>query len=285
MDLNLLTPKQAAKAIGVSESSIRRWCDQGRLNGERTAGGHRRIRLGSLVDFARQNGMQVTPASALSARTRGGRQADESTLAVRIYEGLIRGDDLAVRGMIADLVGEGRSLATICDRLLAPALSRIGHEWSEGRIDVYEEHRATQVVLELLTSTRDLTKVPDEAAPIAICAALSKDIYSVATAMAALVLREVGWRSINLGPNTPAASICQAIAEVKPSLVALSVSYVVDAREVVEDYRAVQARAVQHGVAVAVGGRALVPLIRREMTADFFGDTMAHLASFATRLR
>ncbi len=45
----LLTPKQVARAIQVSESSIKRWCDRGTIPAEYTAGGHRRIPLAELV--------------------------------------------------------------------------------------------------------------------------------------------------------------------------------------------------------------------------------------------
>ena len=44
-----LSPRQLAVAIGVSESSLKRWADDGRLAVERTAGGHRRIPLPEAV--------------------------------------------------------------------------------------------------------------------------------------------------------------------------------------------------------------------------------------------
>ena len=38
-----LSPKTLADALGTSESSVRRWCDAGKMAAIRTAGGHRRI--------------------------------------------------------------------------------------------------------------------------------------------------------------------------------------------------------------------------------------------------
>src|SRR5829696_368011 len=39
-----LTSKEAARVLGVSEASVKRWADSGLLPMEKTAGGHRRFR-------------------------------------------------------------------------------------------------------------------------------------------------------------------------------------------------------------------------------------------------
>ena len=51
----LLTPKQVARAINVSESSVKRWCDKGVIPTQYTAGGHRRIPLSGLMEFLRSS--------------------------------------------------------------------------------------------------------------------------------------------------------------------------------------------------------------------------------------
>ena len=39
----MLSPRELAEAVGVSESSLKRWADRGRVHVHRTEGGHRRI--------------------------------------------------------------------------------------------------------------------------------------------------------------------------------------------------------------------------------------------------
>ena len=51
----LLSPKQVAQALGVSESSLKRWCDQGRIATVRTGGGHRRLSLADVLRFVRDH--------------------------------------------------------------------------------------------------------------------------------------------------------------------------------------------------------------------------------------
>src|SRR5512133_965111 len=55
----LLSPRELAEAIGVSESSIKRWADDGALRAVRTTGGHRRIPVEEAVQFIRVSGQSV----------------------------------------------------------------------------------------------------------------------------------------------------------------------------------------------------------------------------------
>ena len=52
---SVLSPKELAAAIGVSESTLKRWADDGLIVFSRTAGGHRRIRLAEAIRFIREN--------------------------------------------------------------------------------------------------------------------------------------------------------------------------------------------------------------------------------------
>lgn len=259
---------------------MRRWCDQGRLQSERTPGGHRRIPLAALIEFARDNGIHVAVSAALGMRGQGGKEALAGNLQERAYACALAGDDAGLRALVADAVGTGHTLASVCDRLLTSTLHRLGDEWSAGVIDIYQEHQATQTILETLAVAKELTPVRNERHPLALCCALSPDIYSIAPRMAALVLREVGFRTVHLGPNTPALAIRAAIGAFQPELLTVSVSHADDRQCLIEDLRGLHSFCRQHGAVIAVGGRAMTAPIRQAITADFFGDTMAHLRTF-----
>src|SRR5437764_13756024 len=93
---SLLTPKELAQAIGVSESSLRRWVDAGDIRVARTAGGHRRIELAEAIRFIRHLGIPVVRPEVLglapeAARTPGA--TDDQTL----FEALVAGDREGVK--------------------------------------------------------------------------------------------------------------------------------------------------------------------------------------------
>src|SRR5580698_5639364 len=60
-----LTLGQAAQFLGVAQSTIRKWSDQGRLPAFYTPGGHRRFRRGELATFVEQSGPGARPAGPL----------------------------------------------------------------------------------------------------------------------------------------------------------------------------------------------------------------------------
>ena len=285
MQDTLLTPRQAAAAVGVSESSVRRWCDQGRLPGQRTAGGHRRIQLGALLEFARKSGMQVSMAAAQGARDKGGRRVSDRELLARAHHCAMVGDDIGFSRLVADTIGSGMSLATVCDRMIAPVLHLLGEQWSREEIDIYQEHRATETVLDVLARASTLVPAIAEGAPLVVCCSFDADVYAIAPRMLTLAAREAGFRPVHLGPNTPLSSICRAISDLRPALVALSVSYTADEHRLVSDIRSLKQHCESSGTALAIGGRSLDEDVRRQVTADFFGDTMEHLRSFAASLR
>jgi excisionase family DNA binding protein len=61
----LLSPRQLATAIGVSESSLKRWIDDGLLSAARTAGKHRRIPLAEAIRFIRSQRAPLVRPDAL----------------------------------------------------------------------------------------------------------------------------------------------------------------------------------------------------------------------------
>lgn len=273
---DLLSPRQAAEILGVSESTVRRWVDDARLPARRTHGKHRRIERTALLAFARREGLGITPSVTVAAG-RGGRVAPPAELADRLYELVIGGSDAASQ-LVIEAVQHNVAAEVISDQVIAPAMRRIGDDWETGAVSIYREHAATQLVHAAISAGRAALAPPSPGAPRALSAALSGDPYSLAPALAAFVLHALDYDALFIGPDTPAAEVCRSIAELGPRLVALSISSVGDPERLTRDLAAIGEAAPS----LAVGGRAL----SRELAvaADCRGATMKDLADFARQL-
>jgi excisionase family DNA binding protein len=226
-DKRHLSPKELAHAIGVSESSLKRWADDGRIRVARTAGGHRRIPIAEAVRFIRQSDVSLERPEVLGMEEIG--RATHELPAGPVddqvfFDALIEGDAALARGMILSQYLGGASLAEIFDGPMRSALHRIGELWQHDESGIFVEHRATDICLQSLHQLRGLLPPSAHGSPVAVGGAPPQDIYQIPTLMVAITLGEVGWDAINLGPELPLPILSQAIDHYRASLTWLSFS-------------------------------------------------------------
>ena len=285
MDDRRLSPAELAPIVGVSESTLKRWIDAGLLRAEKTAGGHRKIAIPELLAFLRARGRPAPSLEALGLLVDQAR-AEPTTATPEALANLLLLDDAAVaRVVVLNQFRSGRPLDDVFDRLVAPAMIRIGALWAAGTIDVYEEHLATQRAWRILMEVRGLLPTPPAEAPLALGGAPEGDPYLLPTLMAETTLAELGWRTINLGPTVPLASLREAVRRHGPRLVWLSVTSTDVVREFFDDYGDFYEAARAAGTAVAIGGQGLTPPLQDRIVASTFGTRLAHLKAFAQGLR
>lgn len=280
-----LSTRQAAAALKVSESSIKRWCDRGIIPTVRTVGGHRRIPLAGFLQFLEKSNRQVhipLPAqrTELSAETNGGAPETQEAIRVRFRDALIAGDQDRCRQVLTNWYARTESFSCLADEFIAATFHQLGEKWDCGEIEVFQERRACEICLQVLNEFRRLIPEAPANAPVAIGGTPEGDNYSLPTQLTELVLRECHWRATNLGVNLPLKSLAAAVEEYKPQMVWLSVSHLVDRDAFVADYQAWAAE-LPPGVRVVVGGRALTDDLRPNLKYTGHCDNMQQLAEFS----
>lgn len=280
----VLSTRQMAEAIGVSESSIKRWADDGSLRVARTAGGHRRIPMPEAIRFIRETGAVVVQPAILGledvATARGvGEGGDDE----RLYAFLIEGAAAQARGLVQSLYLAGHSVADIVDGPMRQAMRRIGELWRHQPDGVFFEHRATDICVQALTRLRLLLSPADDA-PVATGGAPPDDPYILPSLAAATVLAAEGFRAVNLGAETPFETLELATKELEPRLVWISVSLDPLPDRIAHQIRRFAESVRPCGVSVVVGGRTL-PNAPFPATSNLHtGRSMAELAAFARGL-
>jgi MerR family transcriptional regulator, light-induced transcriptional regulator len=285
MDM-LLTTREFALAIGVSESSLRRWTDRGMIGTTRTVGGHRRIPLPEALRFIRESRTTVmrpdllglAPAQAPSP------QRAETTGEI-IHQALVEGDALRLKEAIQSMYLGGVGLAALFDGPIRAAMHEIGERWKHDAQGILVEHRATDLCIEAISRLRELIAPAAPTAPLAIGGAPPGDLYLLPSLMASVVLADAGYRVINLGPDTPLHVLQAAAEEQKATLAWLSISSIAQKAQLERDVCRMAEDLEQHHIRMVVGGRLAPELSIRSVSGLHTLGTMSDLAAFARGAR
>jgi len=282
-----LSPKELARAIGVSESSMKRWVDDGQIRATRTAGGHRRIPLAEAIRFARQLDSPLAQPELLGLPDIGALQEpmpDRDSQAQRMYELLHAGEDRRVRALASLLYLEGQSIAEISDRVFSTAMHRMGELWHEHDRGIFIEHRATDICIAAINQLRLMVQI-DPDAPVAVGGAPTGDPYLLPSMMAAATLEDQGFRAVNLGPETPVDALHQAAVEAGAMLVWVSISALPDPKRTEQQLLWLADALSDAHISLIVGGRARQSLHLTRIDKLHDGGSMGELVAFARGLR
>ena len=278
--MRLLSPRELAEALGVSESSLKRWVDAGKITATRTEGGHRKISLPEAVRFIRETGAPVAHPELLDMPEVAVAQQRAASGNDRLLHYLLEGDMVGARGWLLARYLAGSTIASLCDGPVRDAMHALGELWQHDEGGIFIEHRGTDVCIQALAHLRSSFDPPANA-PLAIGATPEDDPYIIPTFMAATVVAASGMRAVNLGPDTPLVALQAAYAHHHPRLVWISAS----APMLPDQARALAGwlASLPSSTVSVIGGRACDSLLAFTPTLRHAG-TMSDLASIASDL-
>jgi excisionase family DNA binding protein len=282
----VLSPRELAQAIGVSESSLKRWADDGLIRVARTAGGHRRIPISEAIRFIRQSRCTLVRPDMLGlsdvAQTRkdAASGTDDDDL---LFSYLSRGQAPQARGLIMSLYLRGLSVAEICDGPLRQAMARLGSLWRHDPAGIFVEHRATDICIQAVQQLRSVLEMP-ETGPVALGGAPPGDTYLLPSLAVAITLASEGWQTVNLGPETPLETIATAAEHHRARLAWLSFTVAEPARTLRQEVLELARRLAPTGTRLALGGQSHDDLDIASNANVFVGRSLGELSAFSKGL-
>lgn len=165
--------------------------------------------------------------------------ADPFELAVdRIVDAAARLDTLALQAEVRRALLLDSGLAAF-ERVLRPALVKVGDLWHAGQLSVASEHFASHAITAATLDLLRLVSVPVDA-PRVIVACFADEQHLIPMYGAALELAAWSYQPIIVGARTPPTAIARAVEALDPDLVGLSVTIAPHpasaARELVDAY-------------------------------------------------
>ena len=135
---------------------------------------------------------------------------------------LLAGDLKNTMSIYNDFVKQS-SVTDFYDNILRPAMYEIGELWDNGKLDVGDEHIASNTAMRLIESIGTKPKSKSKGKTILICTP-DGEYHAIPCFMIETYLSLNGYSVINLSPSAPSSSIIAKIKETNPDLILISIT-------------------------------------------------------------
>jgi diguanylate cyclase (GGDEF)-like protein len=187
------------------------------------------------------------------------REIDKATHRLtRAYQDALAVADAGGAGRVArKALGEGMGVAGLYQRVIAPAMWRIGELWEQGKISVADEHLATALTHQAMAGIYGPSLGHKVMPGRILMAAVEGEQHALGLRMAADVIELAGYETIYLGADVPTADLLQAVAARSPHLVGLSAT--MPSSIPVLDRTVAEIRRIDPNPIVLLGGQGMRP--------------------------
>ncbi len=251
--------QEGADRLGVHYMTIYRYVRLGLLPAHKE-GSSWRIRVADLEQFQSED--------EPSSHKRGEAPWDE-----RLESRMLVGDVSGAWSVVEAALAGGAEPKDVYVNILVPALASIGEKWSNGEIDVAEEHLASAVAARVIGRMGPRFARRGRPKGTVITAMPPGERHGFGVSMLADVLRGAGYSVLDLGPDTPIPSLLAALTRTG-DVSAVCISVVFD--ELIDAAQEMIAAAKQEvgpHVPVLVGGRAVSSIeAARAIGADAYAQ-------------
>jgi diguanylate cyclase (GGDEF)-like protein len=152
------------------------------------------------------------------------REVDKATRRLsQTYQDALTVADGGGAGRVArQALGEGMGIAGLYQRVITPAMWRIGELWEQGEISVADEHLATALTHQVMAGVYGPSFGHRVKPGRILLAGVEGEQHALGLRMAADVVELAGFETIYLGADVPTDDLLQAVAARSPDLVGLS---------------------------------------------------------------
>lgn len=250
-----------SRATGVPANTLRTWERRyGFPKPLRTDGGQRAYDANivpHLVEIARALDRGLRPREALTASRDELARYAVSDVAVEedersgLFEAVRKLDAVALKRGLRMVWAERGGVACL-DEVVAPLVRDMGQAWADGKLKVYQEHFASEVIRSFLGEQwRPLAETAQ--GPMIVLATPPGEPHDLGLQFAATTLALCGRRLRYLGPNTPVEDILGASHGLPVEACAISVSSYGDKERAAASLTELEA-GLADGITLLLGG-------------------------------
>ncbi len=148
----------------------------------------------------------------------------ENVFLARYTEHLIEGDRKQAESVIEEAIKARVPINSVYTQILTEAQRKIGELWHGGELGIAEEHRATQITLDIMRHLRNMAPPRPSLRRRVLVTSLAGDNHMIGAKMIADFFHMDGWTVDFLGTDTPNEALIEFCKKREPHLIAVSVT-------------------------------------------------------------
>ena len=232
----------------------------------------------------------VAEAKAASSNTsEAGQNASEAKATLSparesLYKAVMKGNRNGIAKITKDALSSGEEPSALLNEILLPGINEVGELFDKGKYflpQLIASAEAMKNAIEVLEPLL-LAEQSGEDMPVVVIATVEGDIHDIGKNLVALMLKNYGFKVIDLGKDVPSSEIIAAAKEHHAKIIALSALMTTTMqrmREVVEEVKRIKLP-----VKVMIGGAVITQEYADEIGADGYSRDAADAVKLAKRL-
>ena len=141
----------------------------------------------------------------------GGRKV--APWAERLEAQLIQGDQRGAAEIMEAVLRSGHDLYFLYLQVLSPAMGAIGAKWAAGNLEIFVEHRASNIAMRLIGQFGPRFARRGVSKGTVVLGSPADEMHTLSTSMVADLIRLDGWNVSDVGANMPAEAFAEAIRQ------------------------------------------------------------------------
>ena len=133
--------------------------------------------------------------------------------AERLEAQLILGDQRGATEIMEAVLRSGHDLYFLYLHVLTPAMSAIGAKWAAGNLEIFVEHRASNIAMRLIGQFGPRFARRGVSKGSVVLGSPASEMHTLSTSMVADLIRFEGWDVSDVGANMPAEAFAEAIRQ------------------------------------------------------------------------
>lgn len=212
------------------------------------------------------------------------RQTEKETPSSEVYNAVLKGNRSGIEQITRRALETGIPAGELLDNCLLPAINQVGELFDKGKyflpqlISSAEAMKLSIGVLEPLLSAGGAR----EQMPVVVIATVEGDIHDIGKNLVALMLKNYGFRVIDLGKDVPKETIVRAARENHAAIIGLSALMTTTMQEMKHVIELAHAEGLE--AKIIIGGAVITQEYADEIHADGYARDAADTVRLAKRL-